>query len=102
MGVDIHSIRQVIHIDPPRTIREYFQETGRVGRDGQPSKAILYYNNRDVAKNKPGLQEEIRMYCQSKNQCLQSFGTLNIQYHFLQDTYAAVRAKTLVCVLSAV
>jgi hypothetical protein len=72
MGVDIHSIRQIIHIGPPRTIREYFQETDRAGRDGQPSKAILYFNNRDIAKNKPGLQEEIRMYCQSENQCLGS------------------------------
>ena len=72
MGVDIRSIRQVIHIGPPRTIREYFQETGRAGRDGQPSKAILYYNNRDIVKNKVRLQEEIRLYCQSKDHCLRS------------------------------
>ena len=70
MGVDIHSIGQIIHIGPPRTIREYFKETGRARRDGQP--AILYFNNRDIAKNKPGLQEEIRMYCRSENQCLRS------------------------------
>lgn len=35
MGVDIKSIRQVIHVGPPHTIREYFQETGRAGRDGK-------------------------------------------------------------------
>jgi superfamily II DNA helicase RecQ len=70
MGVDIRAIRQVIHIGPPRTIREYFQETGRAGRDGEPSKAILYYNNKDIAKNKPGLQEEVRMYCKIKDKCL--------------------------------
>ena len=34
MGVDISSLRCVIHVGPPCTIREYFQETGRVGRDG--------------------------------------------------------------------
>ena len=34
MGVDIHSIRQVIHIGPPRSIREYFQASGQAGRDG--------------------------------------------------------------------
>ena len=33
MGVDIPSIRNVIHVGPPRTVREYFQETGRAGRD---------------------------------------------------------------------
>jgi bloom syndrome protein len=43
MGVEIQSVRQIIHIGPPRTIREYFQETGRAGRDGKFSKAILYY-----------------------------------------------------------
>ena len=56
MGVDIKSIRQVIHIGPPRSVREYFQETGRAGRDGEQSTAILYYNNRDIAKNKTGFQ----------------------------------------------
>ena len=70
MGVDIRLIRHVIHIGPPKTIREYFQETGRAGRDGQYSKATLYYN-RDIAKNKPGLQEEMRLYCRSENHCLQ-------------------------------
>lgn len=50
MGVDIPSIRCVIHVGPPRTIQEYFQETGRAGRDGKPATAILYHNNRDIAK----------------------------------------------------
>ena len=51
MGVDIHSVRQIIHIGPPKTVREYFQETGRAGRDGKFSKAIICYNNRDIAMN---------------------------------------------------
>ena len=72
MGVDIHSVRQIIHIGAPKTVREYFQETGRAGRDGEFSKAIMYYNNRDIAKNKPGLEDKKRMYCQSKNKCLRS------------------------------
>ena len=70
MGVDIKSIRQVIHIGPPRSVREYFQETGRAGRDGEQSTAILYYNNRDIAKNKTGFQDEIKRYCQSTDCCL--------------------------------
>ena len=73
MGVDIRSIRQVIHIGPPRSTREYFQETGRAGRDGKLSKAVLYYNNRDIAKNRVGIQDEIRKYCQSDNICLRVF-----------------------------
>lgn len=70
MGVDIRSIRKVIHIGPPRSIREYFQETGRAGRDGKLSHAVLYYNNRDIGKNKPGIHDDIRQYCQSDKLCL--------------------------------
>ena len=51
MGVDIPDIRQVIHIGPPCSMKAYFQETGRAGRDGNRSSAILYYNNRDIGKN---------------------------------------------------
>ena len=72
MGVDIHSIRNVVHITPPYTIQAYFQETGRAGRDGKPTTAILYYNNQDIAKNKPGMQQAIRTYCQSEGKCLRN------------------------------
>ena len=44
MGVDIPSIRNVIHVGPPQTVREYFQETGRAGQDGKLATATLYYN----------------------------------------------------------
>ena len=70
MGVYIPSIRQIIHIGPPRTIQQLFQETGRAGRDGKPSKAVLYYNNRDIQKNKPGMQEAVRNYCKCVGSCL--------------------------------
>ena len=48
MGVDIPCIRHVIHVGPPHTVRECFQETGRAGHDGKQSVAVLYYNNRDI------------------------------------------------------
>ena len=38
-GVDIPSIRKIIHVGPPCTVREYFQETGRAGRDRKQSTA---------------------------------------------------------------
>ena len=39
-------------------ICEYFQETGRAGREGKPAKVILHYNNHGVAKNREGMKQD--------------------------------------------
>jgi ATP-dependent DNA helicase RecQ len=48
MGLDVPSVRLVIHWQHPSSVEDYLQEFGRAGRDGQPSVAVLLYTSRNT------------------------------------------------------
>lgn len=56
MGINKSNVRYVIHHDLPRSIEAYYQETGRAGRDGLASEALLLFDEKDAARIKQWIE----------------------------------------------
>jgi superfamily II DNA helicase RecQ len=57
MGIDKPDVRFVAHVDMPKNIEGYYQETGRAGRDGLPADAWMAYGLQDVVNQRRMIDE---------------------------------------------
>lgn len=65
MGLNCPDIRSIIHWGPPMDLESYIQETGRAGRDGLPSTALLYVRPHDLRS--PNIEPAMKNYCKNKS-----------------------------------
>ncbi len=59
MGIDKPDVRFVAHLDLPKSLEAYYQETGRAGRDGEPAEAWMAYGLQDVVLQRSRIEDSV-------------------------------------------
>ena len=87
MGIDKADVRTVIHTSIPYSIENYYQESGRAGRDGSASNSFLLYNQRDLLE----LEQKILDQIPQEKELKQVYKDL---CNFFQISYGEVQCQT--------
>ncbi|MEO5997648.1 MAG: DNA helicase RecQ, partial [Chitinophagaceae bacterium] len=92
MGINKSNVRFVVHADMPKNLEGYYQETGRAGRDGIKSDAILFYSGGDVMKLKKfatieGNEEQSRIMLKKLNRMVAFCETRSCRRKYLLNYF---------------
>lgn len=99
MGIDKPNVRFVAHLDLPKSIEAYYQETGRAGRDGLPSTAWMVYGlgdvvmQRQMSENSDAPEERKRLEMRKLNALLGYCETVSCRRRALLSYFADVLEK---------
>lgn len=86
MGVNCKGVQRVIHLGPSKSVEAYIQESGRAGRDGSPSKALLLYQPLMLLH----VEKDMKDYVKGKYTCRRGF----LMGHFEEKGRKSPRSQT--------
>ncbi len=101
MGIDKPDVRFVMHYDIPKSIENYYQETGRAGRDGMTGHCLAFYNYKDIQRlekflrDKPVAEREMGSLLMQDMMAYSEIATCRRQYllHYFGEDFEIKRCE---------